>query len=59
MIPGCSVIRSASSTSRLAAEDNDRPGFAATGGSNLTGVAGHTGEVDAGDCDAGDPGAAH
>jgi len=48
MIPGCSVIRRASSTSRLAAEDNDMPGFAATketslsatGGSNLTGVAG-------------------
>src|SRR5580692_2237030 len=47
MIPGCSAIRRASSTSRFAAEDNDIPGFAATkeasrsatGGSNLTGVA--------------------
>ena len=45
-IPGCSVIRKASSTRRLAADDNDMPGFAetkdaslsATSGSNLTGV---------------------
>src|SRR5512146_2375066 len=47
MMPGCSAIRMASSTSRFAAEDSDMPGFAATkeasrsatGGSNLTGVA--------------------
>ena len=46
-IPGCSAIRSASSSSRLAAEDIDMPGLAATNetsllataGSNLTGVA--------------------
>src|SRR5207302_10902454 len=44
--PGCSAVRSPSSTSRLAAADNERPGWAAanelrrraTSGSNLTGV---------------------
>src|SRR5207245_9982078 len=44
--PGCSAVRSPSSTSRLAAADNERPGWdaanelrrRATSGSNLTGV---------------------
>src|SRR5947209_14948273 len=44
--PGCSVVRSPSSTSKLAAADNERPGWAAanelrrraTSGSNLTGI---------------------
>src|SRR5205807_2310748 len=44
--PGCSVVRNPSSTSRLAAADNERPGWdaanelrrRATSGSNLTGI---------------------